>query len=358
MSQGPGHKFRILAGAASAAVVTFLAGCASTTATQHNAPKKEDVERQAQEQKQMAAAKIVPAGPDSPFINWDPKQRLGNVASRVMIAAAPYCEGKTKTTYNLQAGTPDNGTPVVMGGDAPLQPGDRIMKLGGRALPSGASSLGTLFQIRNDAAAAKVPLSIEVLRNGKPLTASLNPVAACNYNVTLVDNKVWNAFATGDAVFIEKRLQDTVRNDADLAFVLSHEVAHNAAKHIDNKMTNVRIGAVVGILADVAAAAAGIKTDGLGTKAGIQMGAGAYSKQFEYDADKLGMYIQYRTGYGLEAGPRVAQMMGARTPQAIERESSHPATANRAATLEGVQQEIEAKVRSGQPVRPNGMKPN
>ena len=122
-------------------------------------------------------------------------------------------------------------------------------------------------------------------------------------------------------------------------------------------MGNVKIGAVVGVLADIGAAAIGIKTNGLGTKAGIQMGAGAYSKEFEYDADKLGMYIHYGTGYGLEAGPRVAQMMGAKKPEMINRDTTHPATANRAATLEGVQQEIEQKVRTGQPVRPNGYKP-
>lgn len=358
MSDGPRNKFRVMAGAASAAVVAFLAGCASTTATQHQAPSKESVDRQAQEQKQLAAAKTVPAGPDSPFINWAPQQRLGNVASRVMIAAAPYCTGNTKITYNLQAGTPDAGTPVVMGGDAPLQPGDRIMKIGGRALPAGAAGLGTLFQIRNDAASRSQPLSVEVVRNGKPVVASLNPVSACNYNVHLVDNKMWNAFADGKDVHIEMALLRTVRNDADLSFIVAHEAAHNAGKHIDNKMKNVRAGAVVGVLADIAAAAVGINTQGTGTRVGIGLGAGAYSKEFEYDADKLGMYIQYGTGYELQAGPRVAQMMGAKRPEFIQRDTTHPATANRAATLEEVQTEIEGKVRAGQPVRPNGYKPS
>lgn len=357
MSEGPRNKFMILAKAGLAAGAALLTACANTV-TQHNAPKQEDVQRQAQEQKQLAAARIVPAGPDSPFIGWNEQQRLGNVASRVMIAAAPYCGNNVKTTYNLQAGTPDTGTPVVMGGDAPLRAGDRIMKVGGRPLPSGAAGLGTLFQIRNDTANTKAKLSVEVLRNGQPLVAQLNPVSACNYNVHLVDNKRWNAFATGNDLYVETQLQRSVRNDDDLSFVISHETAHNAAKHIDSKMGNVRIGAVLGVLADIGAAAAGIKTDGLGTRVGIAAGASAYSVPMELDADKLGMYIQYNTGYSLDAGSRVAQMMGAKNPQAIERESSHPATANRAATLQGVQREIEGQVRSGQPVRPVGWKPS
>lgn len=124
---------------------------------------------------------------------------------------------------------------------------------------------------------------------------------------------------------------------------------------MDAKMANARIGAGLGVLADIAVGVLSkgqINTQGAGAQIGMAKGATSYSPEFEYEADKFGMYITYGAGFDAAAGPRVAQMMGAKNPSMIERETTHPAPANRATVLNGVKQTMETQIRSGKPLRP------
>lgn len=350
----PSSIWNTLTRATAAASAAFVAACAGPQ-TKHVEPRHEDVQREAATQRAMAATQQIPSGPVSPYINWPVDQRIGYIASRVMIAAAPYCGSDVRTTYNLQVGAPTGTSLVIMGRSGPLQPGDIITKVGNHPVGTGQQAAQTLVNVRSQAAAGKAPLPIEASRNGQTISTVLQPLQACNYPVNVVNNNTWNAFADGKSINLEAKLIQTVPNDDDLAFVMAHETAHNARRHMDAKMANARIGAGLGVLADIAVGVLSkgqINTQGAGAQIGMAKGATSYSPEFEYEADKFGMYITYGAGFDAAAGPRVAQMMGAKNPSMIERETTHPAPANRATVLNGVKQTMETQIRSGKPLRP------
>lgn len=82
-----------------------------------------------------------------------------------------------------------------------------------------------------------------------------------------------------------------VTSDEELATVVSHEIAHNAMKHIDAKMQNATAGAFFGAILDIFAATQGVNTGGEFTSQFAQLGAMTFSQEFEREADYVGMYI-------------------------------------------------------------------
>jgi predicted Zn-dependent protease len=141
-----------------------------------------------------------------------------------------------------------------------------------------------------------------------------------------------------------------VENDDELALVLGHELAHDAMGHAAKQMQNARMGMLGGALLDIAAAAAGANTQGEFTKLGGQMGARAFSQDFESEADYVGVYFMVRAGYNPKGVEQVWRRMAAENPTAINLGLSHPTTPARYLTIANTRTEIEAKQSSGQPL--------
>ncbi len=118
------------------------------------------------------------------------------------------------------------------------------------------------------------------------------------YEFTLVQSKVPNAFALpGGKIFISAGLMSKMTNERQLAAVLGHETAHVAAQH--NVMGMQRqMGAAV--LVDIAGQIAGKEKAGsaqAATKVVAGMVGLKYSRNDEYQADKLGIRYMARAGY-------------------------------------------------------------
>ena len=93
----------------------------------------------------------------------------------------------------------------------------------------------------------------------------------------------------------------TARNPDELAFVLGHEAAHHILGHLELQQRNAEVGAE--IFADLATLTGGSGADVKSAKElGALVGARAYSKEFELEADKLGTVITYRAGYDPRLG--------------------------------------------------------
>ena len=130
----------------------------------------------------------------------------------------------------------------------------------------------------------------------------------CDYQV-MVDERPEpqpNAFQTLDdhgrpIVAFNLALIAEARNRDELAFVMGHEAAHYILGHLEQKSSDASKGALIlGALA----AASGADADGVAQARdfGAEMGARAYSKDYELQADALGTVIAWNAGYDPERG--------------------------------------------------------
>jgi hypothetical protein len=338
--------------------VLLVGGCAAPSTAYTVAPPQA-VAMEAQNQEQMIqrgknGSRGLDRGVPSLSARLPEDQRLGAIAERIMIAASPYCGNQLTGAYAVSVGTPDNGPPVVINAAEPLAPGDRIMAMDGQEVPYGRRGFSFLNQRGGAKASSGQPLQLTAQRGGQVIEATYAPVSACALPVVLENNNQWNAYADGEAVHIERRLLNDLSNDDDLAFTIAHEFSHNLLSHVQKQQQNVMAGAAIGLgIEAILAGSTGGRMSGDITKTAASMGGLTYSQEFEREADYVGLYILANAGYDLEAGPRVARRIARQDPRAIRYASSHPSSADRAASLMATINEIQQKAQSGQPVVPN-----
>lgn len=125
----------------------------------------------------------------------------------------------------------------------------------------------------------------------------------CDFMIVIDDrpNQPPNAFQTLDAnnrpvIGFTLSLIAEARNQDELAFILGHEAAHHIAGHIPRTQQSAAAGAMIlGTLASLGGASETAIRDA--QRAGAQLGARTYSRDFELEADALGTVIAYRAGY-------------------------------------------------------------
>lgn len=199
------------------------------------------------------------------------------------------------------------------------------------------------------------PVRVDILRAapGKdPIPQKISlliiPDRACSYPVVLGNGDEVNAYADGQQVVVQRGMLRFATNDTELALVVSHEIAHNSMSHIRSKMTNYALGSILDIAAQVLLK---VPTQGLFGN----VGASAYSKEFEAEADYVGLYIMARAGGDIDNAPQFWRRMAALSPAAIQSShmSTHPATPERFVALEQTVKEIKAKRAAGKVLTPN-----
>jgi predicted Zn-dependent protease len=157
--------------------------------------------------------------------------------------------------------------------------------------------------------------------------------------VVFQDDKMANAFCLpGGKVGIYTGLFKYIHSDADLATVISHEVAHALARHAGERLSQGRLAQAGGLALGIGLSALGVSPGasqvamqgyGLGTKVGVLL---PYSRVQESEADHIGLILMAKAGYD----PRSALQFWERfasgkkdkgqTPQFL---STHPSDANR-----------------------------
>lgn len=158
----------------------------------------------------------------------------------------------------------------------------------------------------------------------------------CDFKIVLDQDpsKPSNAYQSQEAsgrpvlTFTVAILQD-MRNEDEVAFVLGHEAAH----HIQGHLTQTRETATIGALAGGALAVllgGGQAAVDIGSNLGGTVGARAYSKDHELQADSLGARIAHNAGYNALRGAEFFN----RIPDPGDRFlGSHPPNADRIATV-------------------------
>ena len=154
------------------------------------------------------------------------------------------------------------------------------------------------------------------------------------YSFTPVNLKDINAFALpGGPMFVNRGMIEAASQEAEVAGVMAHELAHVLLRHGTANATKAQ-GFQIGALAGAIAGA--VIGGGLGQviSQGSQFGLGTwlmkYSREYEKQADLVGAQIMARAGYDPRALARMFETIqkqgGANPPQWL---SSHPNPGNR-----------------------------
>lgn len=177
----------------------------------------------------------------------------------------------------------------------------------------------------------------------------------CKTSVGVPRTSEANAWTDGRATMITAGMLEFAANDDEVAFVLAHELAHNSLDHLGKMTSNAIKGGLGGLLADLGAAMLGVNTYGAGTSAGMEAGAGAYSVEFEAEADYLAAYMMARAGYDPgNVSDLWARRAGSAPPVWA---TTHPLNAERELNIAAYAAEIEAKQAAGEELIPAGISP-
>ncbi|PJE34652.1 peptidase M48 [Pseudooceanicola lipolyticus] len=128
------------------------------------------------------------------------------------------------------------------------------------------------------------------------------PQLNCDYRIVVDGRRAPpNAFQSVDSagrptITFTISLIASVDNADELAFIMSHEAAHHILTHLDRQRRNSAAGAEV--FGELATLSGGSANDvARAQELGAAVGARAYSKEFELEADELGTVIAFRAGY-------------------------------------------------------------
>ncbi|HXH07542.1 MAG TPA: M48 family metallopeptidase [Vicinamibacterales bacterium] len=160
------------------------------------------------------------------------------------------------------------------------------------------------------------------------------------YSFSIADYREINAFALpGGPVWIHRGALDAAGNEAQLAGVLAHEIAHVAERHAAGQLTKALVaegllGLLGAVLGDGGAARA--------AQVAARVAAGGYMLKFsrddEREADRVGAAIMRRAGWdprGMIEFLQVIRDQQGRDPSRVEVFlSTHPSPADRIRDLE------------------------
>ncbi len=218
----------------------------------------------------------------------------------------------------IQSGA-DGGTAHLAG---PAQ--DRLDRVAARVMQAanGFCGVGTKFAVASGggpaAAGAGAPAEMGLVSNLETVRAEPGNKAIaprCQYPIEMSDRPLVYASTNGSRIRITEGMIAFASNDSELAFVLSHELAHDLLGHV---------GAFHG-----------------GDRA-----------KMELEADYMGIYVTARAGYDVETASRIMLRLASAFPD-MEGNSSYPASGARYAMLKRAVQEIALKMSTNAPLVPN-----
>lgn len=251
------------------------------------------------------------------------------IRNRLMACAAPFA------LAGCAAGL-GSAPPVVAGQAAPISSAER--QQGAEARDAIIAEYGGVYEdAQTQAIARRVGQRIAV-QSG----LSADPQS---FTVTVLNSPVNNAFATpGGYVYVTRGLMALMNDEAELAAVLGHEVAHVAARHSQKRQQNAQTTGILGALGQlIVGSVAGdsgigqLLNKGIGT--GAQLATLGYSRSQESQADHLAVQYLKSAGYdtdslasmltSLNAQETLDARISGNTRSVPEWASTHPNSADR-----------------------------
>lgn len=141
-------------------------------------------------------------------------------------------------------------------------------------------------------------------RVGRRIAAAVTDMPEAQWEFVLFDNPEPNAFCLpGGKVGVHTGILALTKNEAGLATVVGHEVAHAALRHGAERMSRAMLmdlgGQVLGAATGSSKYAQAIALAyGVGAQVGVEL---PHSRNQELEADRVGLRYMARAGYNPEA---------------------------------------------------------
>jgi len=302
--------------------------------------------------------------------------RVENVAHRLMVANRSDCadvvaprmgwkilaradlhperRDVAAEALNLDAERPTVVT-VVAGGPAAksgLLPGDVLVSIDGEQAPANRFAEWIANRLQRSGGS---PLRVEFTRRGTPHVRSVQPIMGC----LLTANQGTNALTDGRRIAIYTGVLRIAQTDAELAAVIGHELAHVTMRHIEKKERIRMAGGLARLLGGLAMDfRASVEADTKGEQAEPgrytreMLQPNPFAKDFEREADYVGLYYVARADYDIAGAERIWRALAQESPQQIFYAGIHPTSPERVILLQKTAQEIAEKRRRHQPLVP------
>ena len=198
--------------------------------------------------------------------------------------------------------------------------------------------------LSNDQASMVKRVGARVQQGLERLLRERNQLAAIqgfNWEYNLVDSKEANAWCMpGGKVVVYSGLLPITQNEAGLAVVMGHEIAHAVARHGGERASQqmvaggllqagqVAVGANPTIINQIILQAAGAAT---------QLGVLSHSRSQESEGDEIGLYVSALAGYDPQESVRLWQRMAEASKNSQkppEFLSTHPSESTRISRLQ------------------------
>lgn len=159
------------------------------------------------------------------------------------------------------------------------------------------------------------------------------------WEFNLVEDASVNAWCMpGGKVVFYTGILPLTQDDAGIAVVMGHEIAHAVARHGNERMSQQMLIQMGGVALSEAIKQKPQQTQslflaayGVGSQVGLIL---PYSRKHEYEADRLGMMFMAMAGYNPEEAPafwsRMSQLGNSKMPEFL---STHPVSENRIEAL-------------------------
>ena len=230
-----------------------------------------------------------------------------------------------------------------------IKPGDHLLTFNNEPVPRSDTAGWIGRFVRNN---GEQPIQILIRRDGVDDVRTVTPIRACAIPIELKSDSSPDALTTSDGIIIHSSVMRMARTDAQLAFVVGHELAHANLGHLEKQNANRILGWASGTLIDAGILLGGIPTGGAFRREFARAGERAFSVGFEREADYVGAYYAARAGYDLAGTEEFWRALSLENPDSIRIAVTHPITPVRFVQMQKVAAEITDKRRHNLPLNP------
>lgn len=199
---------------------------------------------------------------DSLRKTYDALHRVISIKERISKANIDVCKKRTFTygfshlslsgdvapeVRTMWAATfPTSSSPTVIYVDpkgpaarAGLQASDAIISVNGGVWPEQSREQIVFLKGLSDVKATEPRLSMVVGRKGDDLAIEMTADLVCDINVKLITNEKTSAHAGGNTISFDSGIDRLLSEEAELAFVVAHEMAHVILEHNPEKSGSI-----------------------------------------------------------------------------------------------------------------------
>jgi predicted Zn-dependent protease len=173
----------------------------------------------------------------------------------------------------------------------------------------------------------------------RSIVCKLAPEQCQHIRVYVINQANFNAsMAPNGAMTVWAGLILRAQNEAQLAYVLGHELAHYERRHSLKRWQDIRAQSSGLVFFQIATAAVGLGIIGDLATLGVLANIYSFTRDQEREADTLGFELMVRAGYAPDEAAKIWQLLMAERDASEEPErmilfSTHPSTAERSTTL-------------------------